>query len=72
MINDKKIISVDIHVSKQKRHRKFVNQCALYTGQFITKLIKTYGNSLIGLKCDEKVEQQTNSLQRLDSYSFAI
>ena len=41
IVNDKKIISVDIHVLKQKRHRKFVNQCALYTGQFITKLIKT-------------------------------
>ena len=43
MMNDKKIISVDIDVDvlKQKRRRKFVNQCALYTGQFITKLIKT-------------------------------
>ena len=27
---------------------------------------------MIGLKCDEKVEQQTNSLQKLDSSSFAI
>ena len=41
MINDKKIISIDIHASKQKRHRKFVIQCALYTGQFITELIET-------------------------------
>ena len=29
-------------------------------------------NSLISLECDEKVEQQTNSLQKLDSYWFAI
>ena len=41
MINDKKIISIDIHVLKQKRHGKFVNQHALHTGQFRSKLIKT-------------------------------
>ena len=44
-IDDKwqqKIISIDIQILKQKRHGKFVNQYALYTGQFITKLIKTW------------------------------
>ena len=30
------------------------------------------GNSVICLKCDEKVEQQTNSLKKIDSYSFVI
>ena len=30
------------------------------------------GNSLICLKCHEKAEQQTNSLQKLDSHSFVI
>ena len=33
---------------------------------------KFYGNSLICLKCDEKVEQQTNSFQKLDCHSFDI
>ena len=27
---------------QNRKHRKFVNQCALYKGQFITKLIKTW------------------------------
>ena len=48
MINDRKIISIDIHVLKQKRHGKFVNQYALYTGQFITKLIKMWGVEIEG------------------------
>ena len=39
MINDSRIISIGIHVLKRGGQRRFVGQCALYTGQFATKLI---------------------------------
>ena len=35
-----------------------------------SSVLDTLGNSLICLKCDEKVEQQANSLQKLDSHLF--
>ena len=37
-----KFISINIHLLKQKRLGTFLNQYALYTGQFITKVTKTW------------------------------
>ena len=50
------------------------NVCNAHGSSFLSEKSLEFfsGNTLIYLKCDKKVEQQTNSLQKLDWHSFVI